>query len=260
MTSPIAAWAAHMRFTGAARNTINTRTRTLRRLEREHGDPLTLSRSDVIAFLSAYESPASRSTMLSCLRSFYGWALDEGLIPESPMQKVPSVKVPAGQPRPASEDDVAAMLRTAPPRTRCMALLMVYAGLRSFEVSQFRPEHLTRTPAGAWFVLVPHGKGGKVASVPIPHDIAEQIAAHPAWDVSTQTVQKAVRDALKAVGSDSTPHQLRHYYGTSVLRSTQNLRKTQEMLRHSSPTSTAIYTKVTPEELTEAAEGLPRIA
>ena len=260
MMTPLTAWTAHMRFTGAAKNTIAHRTRTLRRFEREHGDLLTRTKADAIAFLSAYESPASRSTMLSYLRSFYGWALAEGLIESDPMEKVPSIKVPAGTARPADHDDVVALLRTASPRTRCMALLMVYAGLRSFEVSQFRPEHLVQLPQGGWWVAITHWKGGKAASVPIPHEYAEEIKAHPAWDVTTQTVQKAVRDALIAVGSTATPHQLRHYYGTSVLRSTQNLRKTQEMLRHASPTSTAIYTKVTDEELTNAAEGLPRIA
>lgn len=260
MMTPLAAWSAHMKFTGAAKNTIAHRTRTLRRFEREHGDLLTRTKGDAIAFLSAYESPASRSTMLSYLRSFYGWALAEGLIESDPMEKVPSIRVPAGEPRPADHSDVVALLTTSPPRTRCMALLMVYAGLRCCEVSAFRPEHLAQQADGSWWVVVPHGKGGKAASVPIRHDVAEEIKAQPGWDVTTQTVQKAVRDALKAVGSPATPHQLRHYYGTSVLRSTQNLRYTQDMMRHSSPTSTARYTKVTNDELSNAAEGLPRIA
>ncbi len=260
MTTPLAAWTAHMRFTGAARTTIANRTRTLRRFEREHGDLLTRTKTDAIAFLSAYSEASSRSTMLSYLRSFYGWALAEGLIDADPMEKVPSVRVPAGSPRPADHEDVVALLNTAKPRTRTMALLMLYAGLRCCEVSAFRPDHLAQQSDGGWWVVVPHGKGGKAAAVPIPHDIAEEIKAAPAWDVSTQTVQKAVRDALKAVGSSATPHQLRHYYGTSVLKSTQNLRYTQDMMRHSSPTSTARYTKVTSEELSSAAESLPRIA
>jgi integrase/recombinase XerD len=49
---------------------------------------------------------------------------------------------------------------------------------------------------------------------------------------------------LRAVGSNATAHQLRHSFGTAVLRSSHDLRVTQELLRHSSPASTAIYTQV----------------
>lgn len=260
MTATVAAWAAHMKFTGLARNTISTRTRTLRRFEAAHGDALAVTKADVIAFLSEYEHPASRSTMLSCLRSFYGWATDEGLLAESPVEKVPSVRVPDYVPRPAEHADVVRLLATAAPRTRAMASLMLYAGLRCCEVSAFRPEHLNQHADGNWWVTVPAGKGGKAASVPIRHDVAEEIKAQPGWHVTTQTVQKTVRDALIAVGSTATPHQLRHYFGTSALTATGNLRKVQDMMRHSSPTSTARYTKITSGELSEAAESIPRIA
>jgi integrase len=198
--------------------------------------------------------------MLSYLRAFYGWALAEELIGSDPTEKIPGVKVPSGSPRPAPHDAVVAMLHSATPRTRIMALLMVYGGLRCCEVADFRPEHLTQNADGRWWVRIPHGKGGKAASVPFPAVIAAEVLAGPSWDVSTQTVQKDVRKALRDVGSPATPHQLRHYYGTSALQSTQNLRKVQEMMRHASPATTARYTQVSSEELSDAAEHLPRIA
>lgn len=260
MTSPLTAWADYMRFTGSAESTVACRTRTLRRLAKERGDLLTLTKSDLIAFLSQYEKQSTRSTMLSYLRAFYAWALAEELIPDDPAKKVPAVKVPKSDPRPAAHDDVAAALRAADPRTRCMMLLMVYGGLRCCEVSAFRPEHLTQNSDGAWWVDIPRSKGGHHQKVPFPHDVAAEVLAGPSWTVSTQTVQKAVRDALRRVGSEATPHQLRHYYGTTALQSTQNLRKVQDMMRHASPATTARYTKVTGSELSDAAEGLPRIA
>lgn len=260
MTSPIARWSEHMRFTGAAQTTIITRSRTLRRVERELGDPLSLDRPQLVAFLSAYGHASTRSTMLSYLRSFYAWALMEGLVSTDPTVGIPGIKVPTAVPRPAARDDVAAMLRTTDLRTRCMALLMVYAGLRCCEVAAFRHEHLAQAADGGWWVEIPHSKGGHRQSVPIPRDIAAEVLDGPGWDVGPQTVQKAVRDALRAVGSPATPHQLRHYYATTALQSTQNLRKVQQLMRHASPATTARYTLVASSELSDAAEGLPRIA
>jgi integrase len=229
-------------------------------LARERGDLLGLTKSDLIAFLSHYEMASTRSTMLSYLRAFYSWATSEGMLTEDPTAKIPGVRVPKSEPRPAARDDVAAMLHTADPRTRCMALLMVYGGLRCCEVSAFRPEHLTQNSDGSWWVDIPHSKGGHHQKVPFPADVAAEVLAGPSWTVGTQTVQKAVRDALRRSGSDATPHQLRHYYGTTALQSTSNLRQVQDMMRHASPATTARYTKVAASELTTAAEGLPRIA
>lgn len=260
MYTPIQQWADYMTFTGSADTTIRCRTRMMRRLERDYGDPLTLTKSDLMRFLSAYGHPSTRSTMLSYLRAFYGWAVTEELIGSDPTEKIPSVKVPTGSPRPAPHEAVVAMLHTAPPRTRIMALLMVYGGLRCCEVAAFRPEHLTQNGDGSWWLRVPNGKGGKSASIPFPSDIAAEVLAGSTWEVTTQTVQKSVRTALAEAGSDATPHQLRHYYGTTALHSTQNLATVQKMMRHASPATTTRYTQVSSDELTDAAEGLPRIA
>ncbi len=260
MTSPIQRWADHMRFTGAASTTIATRTRMMRRLAALHGDPLSLDRSALIAFLADYDHPATRSTMLSYLRAFYAWAATEHMVDDDPTAGIPGVKVPSAVPRPAPADDVARMLRAADPRTRAMALLMAYAGLRACEVAAFRHEHLTRAQDGRWWIEIPRSKGGHRQSVPIAGWAAEDILAAPAWDLSAQSVQKIIREAFRAVGSPCTGHQLRHYFGTTALRATENLRVVQQMMRHASPATTARYTLITSHETSDAAEGLPRIA
>lgn len=255
-TPTIDAWAAYMRFTGSAETTITTRTRVLRRLNAEVGDTLTLGKTELIGWLAAYDLPSTRSTVLSYLRAYYRWALREDLLEADPTTRIPTVKVPNGKPRPADVDVIAAALANATPRTRNMMLLMAYAGFRCCEVAAFRPEHVEHRGTG-WWVHIPRGKGGSPGDVPLPAEIAATLAAAEPWDVGVQSVQKTVSRAL---GDAATPHMLRHYYATSALRSTQNLRRVQEMMRHASPATTARYAAVTSEELTHASESLPRIA
>lgn len=259
MTSLTDRWAASMSFGGAAENTVSTRLRALRRLERDRGDLLSLTRTDLLDWLAVYSHPSTRSTMLSYVRVFYAWALDEGLLTESPAAKLGKVKVPNGVPRPASHADVVRLLASASPRTRMFALLMLYAGLRCCEVAPARPSDVTWQGDSAW-LDIPHSKGGHHQTVPLPAHVAREFEAFPEWRCTAQTVQRDVSKALKAAGSTATPHMLRHYYGTSALQATQNLRKVQQMMRHASPATTARYTLVTSDELAQAAEALPLIA
>lgn len=253
-------WASHMKFTGAAPTTVTTRSRALRRLEREFGDLAHLTRDDLTAFLSAYDHASSRSTNLSYVRCFYAWAVEEGHVTDDPTRRLPTVRVPSGTPRPAPVAEVRAMLAAAPPRTRLFALLMAYGGLRCCEVAGVRLAHLNRAADGGWWLDIPRSKGGHQQTVPVAEWVADELMAAPEWFVSVQTVQRDVREAFRTVGSKSTPHQLRHYYGTSALNATGDLRKVQQMMRHASPATTARYTLVASSELSAVAELLPRIA
>ena len=258
-TPAIDGWAAHMRFTGAAESTVVTRSRVLRRLAAEAGEPLTLGKLDIVAWLAPYGTASTRSTVLAYLRAFYAWAHAEELIDTDPTARIPAVKVPSAKPRPANVDDIAAAMGATDERTRNMMRLMAYGGLRCCEVARFLPEHVEHRGDG-WWVHIPHSKGGHVQAVPLPAAVAQQLATAEPWDVGAQSVQKRVRKALRDAGSSATPHMLRHYYGTAALSATQNLRQVQEMMRHASPATTARYTAVASDELTRAAESLPQIA
>lgn len=254
----IGGWAAFMTYEGLAPNTINCRTRLLRQLAKTC-DPATATKADLVAFLSTKPTAASRATAQSYLRVFYAWCAREGYR-EDPTTALPKVRVPQGNPRPAAADTVQALLHTANQRTRTMVLLMVFCGLRSCEVAGVRHEHV-RTESGGLWLVIPRAKGGSRQDVPIPSAVAGELLACPEWDLSAQAVQKAVKAALvKAGDKKTTPHQLRHYYGTTALASTPNLRIVQTMMRHSSPATTARYTKVASSEVSAASDALPWIA
>lgn len=72
--------------------------------------------------------------------------------------------------------------------------------------------------------------------------------------LSTNTIRRVFEDCRKLAGIEQplTPHSLRHAFATKVLEATGDLAVVQDLLGHSSPTTTRIYAKVTSQRLHEA--------
>lgn len=224
---------------------------------------------ELATHLDRLDKPESRATELSHLRSFYRWALLEGLVDVDPTARLVRPKVPRRLPRPIPDGDLHMALDLAPERIRPMLMLAAYAGLRACEIANLRAEDVlwANDPP---LLVVTDGKGGHQGAVPLAPALEPVLRALPArgWlfcrrdgrtgPVPAHVVSKLCNDFLHDMGIAHTLHTLRHWFGTTTLRvNGGNLRQTQELLRHQSPVSTAIYTWVNPAEAAETLKALP---
>jgi integrase len=128
--------------------------------------------------------------------------------------------------------------------------------------------------------LTLHGKGGRLAQMPLPSDVGEAIASYLRFGrpcctcrrvflrhraplrgfADSTTVSSIVRRALIDAGVDSArkgAHLFRHTLATDLLRQNFSLDQIGELLRHQSPNTTALYAKVDLTALRTLALPLP---
>jgi integrase/recombinase XerC len=251
-------------------STIAQRGRVLKRTQRITGICLlTITAPDLDPVISRKLSPESRATEISHLRQFYRWAALEGFIEIDPTIRLQRPRLPRRLPRPMGDDDLIESISNAPPRVRLALMLAAYAGLRACEIAQLRGEHVMgdQTPP---VLIVAESKGGGMSSVPLHPALRDELARWPrhgpVWPrldgvkghAAPHNVSGAVNGWLHAHSIWHTLHTARHWFGTHTYRTTgRDLRATQELMRHRSPVSTAIYTFVDPGGLSTAVDALP---
>jgi len=199
-------------------------------------------------------SPNSVVAYGVAVHSFYAWARKKRLRDDPSLDlDLPSPE--RGLPRPIGESDLEMAIETATRRVRPWLVLAGYAGLRACEIAALRRDHIMNTADPAMIMI--EGKGGKWRTVPLsPYVWTELLAAElphrghafrrldgrPGPN-SAGLVSKRANEHLRAIGLDDTFHALRHRFGTEALKGAGgNLRVVQELLGHSSPSTTQVYT------------------
>jgi site-specific recombinase XerD len=207
----------------------------------------------------------TRATYHAHLKSLCEYLEAAGYLRESPMEDVRSVRRPRSLPRPLSDAEMALALDRAKTyrdkRVKDWIVLARRSGLRCHELAKLAGRDLTDR---GLYVL---GKGGKEALLPIHPEIATMAMRYPAqgyWFPSphgehlhAETLSAAVSRFFSSVGIQGSIHRVRHNFGTELLRSGADLRVVQELMRHSSLATTAVYTAVDSDRLADAIGRLP---
>ncbi len=230
-------------------------------------------------------SPATRSRKIAALRSFMKFLVEERVLEENPAAHIRTPR--AGRPVPdvLSTEDVDALLETAAGgtspedrRDHVMIELMYAAGLRVSELVSLDIGDVSLKDATVRTI----GKGSKERVVPLHQAAVDAtegyllgvrpllaIAAHTDAMFLGRRGRRLSRQAfwqrLKRLASKAgitvhiTPHTLRHSFATHLLQGGASLRHVQELLGHSSISTTQIYTHLTSEHVrTEYDKAHPR--
>ena len=223
-------------------------------------------------------SSASTSRALIVARGLHKFALSEGDInvdvaadvaPPSPAKHLPDT---------LTVEEVTALIDAVPTgeyatavdiRDKALLEMLYGTGARISELLDLvvddvadGPDILTVTGKGSKQRLVPMGSHARkaiedylVRSRPqmsrgkthalFLNTLGKPLSRQSAWAVIQQAVERA------KVGKKVSPHTLRHSFATHLLQGGADVRTVQELLGHSSVTTTQIYTHVTADSLRE---------
>lgn len=273
---------------GAAAKTIAAYRRDLAQFTKWSGsvgsDPVEAGHREIrryAAHLSASGCAASTvARKLAAIRSLFGFLMRTGRVSQNPADLVSAPKAASRLPRVLTAGQMAEILETAPARTplelrdRAMIELSYSCGLRSEEVISlsvdafdFDSEQLSVVGKGSRHRRLPVGEPaqravedylarGRPALVGDPSETALFISRNgrrlSPSDVSRR-LSVRVRDAAAASGI--SPHALRHSFATHLLEGGADLRTIQELLGHSSISTTQVYTHLDSARLRDAYAG-----
>ena len=284
------AFLAELELRGASPNTVRAYRSDLAELGRwasaRELRPDALRYRDLRGFAAAIsERRLERSSVarkLSAVRGFHEAMVRRGDTSQNPAALLPAPKRRQPLPRALGRDDVAMLLDRIPVRTplevrdRALFELAYSAGLRADELVSLDHDSIDFESE----TVRVHGKGRKTRISPVgepaqaavrrylerarPALLAEH--AEPALFLSRngrrlstsdvrRRLERWVREA--ALAGRVSPHALRHSFATHLLEGGADLRSIQELLGHSSVSTTQLYTRVEPARLRRAYERSP---
>lgn len=201
---------------------------------------------------------------LAAVRSFLKFLYREGYIKSNPAKLVPTPKLPKMLPKFLSVDDVFSLVEKPegigflPARDRAILELLYSSGLRVSELSGLNADDIN-TREG---LVKVKGKGKKERIVPVGTKAIEAIKTYIVERVllrkkdnafflnkngtrlTDRSIRRIVVKYAKAIGVNSRigPHTLRHTFASHLLQGGADLRVIQELLGHSSLSTTQKYT------------------
>lgn len=228
---------------------------------------------------------ASAARAISAVRGLHRFAVREQLVGADPSDQVRPPALPRQLPRALDVDQVARLLAgpVAPGplglRDRALLEFLYGTGARVSEAVGVAVDELDLA-AGA---VTLHGKGGRTRVVPMGSYACQALDAYLVRSrpvllaksasarggglapggrgalflnsrggrLSRQSAWTVLREAADRAGVPASPHTLRHSYATHLLDGGADIRVVQELLGHSSATTTQVYTLVTVERLRE---------
>jgi len=214
-------------------------------------------------------SPSSITRILSSIKGFHKFLFQEKISTSNPAQLIDSPKVEKKIPQTLTVEEVDRLLKVfnlrvaRQIRDRAILEVMYATGLRVSEVSNLKIVDVNMEVG----FLKCKGKASKERIVPLGATACKFIEkyirevrpkllktktsaylflAQGGRRLGRQSIWKIIKKAVKKAGIKKrvSPHTLRHSFATHLLERGADLRSVQEMLGHTSITTTQIYTHI----------------
>jgi len=220
--------------------------------------------------------PSSLARHVASLRSFYRMLREHGVVSSNPADLLTLPKRPRSLPHVLRPEELARLLDAIPAtsplelRDRAMLELAYACGLRAEELVRLTVDSIDFDGEQVRI----EGKGSKTRLVPVGEPAMRALArylerARPALahdrqpalllsksgrPLSTSDVRRRLRihSTRAGLGGAIHPHALRHSFATHLLNGGADLRAIQELLGHSSISTTQVYTQVESARLRRA--------
>lgn len=220
-------------------------------------------------------SERSQARGISSIKAFFKYLLEEEYRDDNPAALLEGPKLGLYLPDTLSEDDINKIIDCIDistdigKRNQCILEVLYGCGLRVSELVDLKISNINFKED---FIIV-EGKGEKTRLVPLAKSTAEFIKDYIQTVRNKSKINKKHEDTLflnsrgtnmsrvivfiiikeltqkAGISKSISPHTFRHSFATHLLQNGADLRFIQEMLGHSSITTTQIYTRLKTEEL-----------
>ena len=229
-----------------------------------------------LEFLYKTQNSSSVSRILSTLRTFYKYLVRDGKIQKNPFSSIKNPKLPKKILEILDEQEVKKFLESIPSssylelRDKAMFELLYSCGIRVSEIVDLKLSDIDFDEGLIRFI----GKGNKERITPIgdsAKDCLEKYIRAARYNLERERKsenvflnrngQKITRQGFWKIlkkyagkvntGKNLYPHLFRHSYATHMLERGADLRIVQELLGHSSISTTEIYTNINKKHVKE---------
>jgi len=266
-------------------NTVDAYLRDIKKLkdygtiDLEGVGPLDITFEHIQEFLFQFSkkkfSERTQARWVSSIKAFFKYLQDDELRSDNPAALVEGPKLGLYLPDTLSYEDVERIIKAIDvstdlgKRNQCMIEVLYGCGLRVSELIDLRISNINFKE----LYLKVEGKGDKTRFVPLALYTAQLIREYIDTVRSNYKINKKCEDILflnsrgsamsrvivfiiikeltekAGISKKISPHTFRHSFATHLLQNGADLRYIQEMLGHSSITTTEIYTHLKNDEL-----------
>ena len=240
-----------------------------------------IKQEDIECFLShLYElglSASSQARILSGIKKLYAYLIQEKIVEENPTQLISSPSIGRHIPDVLTYEEICSMIENIDlsqqfgHRNKAILEVMYGCGLRVSEAISLKISNIYIKDE---FIRI-IGKGDKERLIPISQSIIKTLNLYIEGERKTQKINPKYTDTLfinrrgsglsrqmifliikdlaekAGIKNNIGPHTIRHSFATHLLEGGADLRAVQQMLGHSSISTTEIYTHISDQYLKE---------